>query len=187
MFRSTYLCGSYNFLLVYMRYRWRLKLLCIRIVQYITEINSIFFVCVSCFSIKLNSCDCIFVAVVVVVVVYCQNAVILMPALCSLFTVPPLPGDWWCRNGLAGDSIALDERWSRVAWCIALLPCNVFALLSNCCGGEWLSGWFCRPASERTCSKRPLFNSRAWCSCALARRHAIELFLRIEEKEIIFV
>lgn len=109
---------------------------------------------------------------------YCQNAVMLMPAVCSLFTEVPLPGDWWCRNGLACDSIALDERWSRVtAWCIALLPCNVFALLSNCCGGEWLNGWCCRPANERTCNNRPLFNSRAWCSCALARRHAIELFL----------
>lgn len=43
--------------------------------------------------------------------------------------------------------------------------------------GELLVVGLCRPANERTCSSRPLFRIRAWCSCAFARRHAIELFL----------
>lgn len=52
----------------------------------------------------------------------------------------------------------------------SLCACTCWA----CC---WACTWAC--AKLRTCRKRPpLFSSRAWCSCALARKQAIELFLQ---------
>lgn len=113
-----------------------------------------------------------------------QNA-ILIPALCSLLTVAAglkLAGEWWCERwwneresmefgAVLGESCGeCGDDWGPI------LPCNVFALLSHECGGEWLNG-FCKPANDRTWSNKPLFSKRAWCSCALARKHAIELFL----------
>ena len=46
----------------------------------------------------------------------------------------------------------------------------------------WLCWWlwcWCKPAKDLTCNANsPLFMSRAWCSWAFARRHAMELFLK---------
>lgn len=106
-----------------------------------------------------------------------------MPAECSFLTFVVafrLVGEWWCvRWWNERDSMEFEAGFWVVSCgdCDPVLLCNVFALLSHDCGGEWLTGWFCKPAKDRTWSNNPLFNSLAWCSCALARKHAIELFL----------
>lgn len=128
----------------------------------------------------------------------CQNA-ILMPTLCSLLTGAAglkLAGEWWCDKWWnERESI---EEFAGMAFgqppcgececgddCGPVTLCNVFALLSHVCGsggGEWFSG-FCKPANDRTWSNRPPLSKRAWCSCALARKHAIELFLYRKENQ----
>lgn len=54
--------------------------------------------------------------------------------------------------------------------------------LTSCCCC-WC--WCCSPAKDLTCScNKPLLRS-AWCSCALARRQAMELFLKFRWKSTV--